>query len=324
MDCMNRRPFIVGEHPVMKEVFRLARRVARSDLTVNIHGETGTGKELLARFIHTESRRRSGHFVAVDCGMLRSETARSELFGHARGAFTGAHTHYQGLVARAHGGTLFLDEVGELDLDLQLQLLRLIQEGAYRRIGDPLFYKSDIRLITATHRNLEKMVHDGTFREDLYYRLHMVPFEMPPLRRRKSDVPLLVRHFVHGYRNAGEQKAFSKAALRAFERYPWPGNIRELENEIVRLMWMVDGEIVCEDHLPDHIRHTQDNLDLFGLPFKEARKMSLDNFMREYLHQQLLRSGGNVTRAAELSGVGRQYFQMRMAECGLRSKDYKK
>ncbi|MFT5367076.1 MAG: DNA-binding NtrC family response regulator [Candidatus Latescibacterota bacterium] len=324
MQDLEKKQAIIGEHPLIKEVFRLARRVAPSDLAVNISGETGTGKELLARFIHAESTRRKGPFVAVDCGVLTLETARSELFGHVRGAFTGAHDTRCGLVAEAAGGTLFLDEVGELDLDLQLQLLRLVQEGEFRRMGESRVQRVDVRLIVATHRDLEALVGEMKFRADLYYRLQVLPLVLPPLRSRSSDIRLLVDHFLGLYPCAGRSKVFTNAALDVLERFDWPGNVRELQHEIARLLLMVDGERIGEVDLADRIREAVNTVDVHDLPFKEARRIQLQHFMCEYLHRQLLRSKGNVTSAARESGVGRQYFQMRMAECGLYSKAYKR
>lgn len=314
---------MVGDHILLKEVLTLARRVACSDLAVNIFGETGTGKELLARFIHAESNRRKGSFVTVDCGMLSIETARSELFGHTRGAFTGAHATHQGLVAEAAGGTLFLDEVGELDLSLQLQLLRLIQEGTFRRMGDSRMQKVDVRVITATHRDLAGLVEENAFRADLYYRLQMVPLVLPPLRLRQSDIVALADYFCALYARNGLTKTFTTSAHRALMGYDWPGNVRELQHEIVRLVLMVESQRIDEPHLADKIRCAPGACDVYDLPFKEARKITMQHFMYEYLHRQLLHSNGNVTQAAKESGVGRQYFQMRMAECGLHSKVYK-
>ncbi|MGA1198503.1 MAG: sigma 54-interacting transcriptional regulator [Candidatus Latescibacterota bacterium] len=324
MQDMKSGSVVVGEHPLIKETFRLARKVAHSDLPVQIFGETGTGKELLARFIHAESHRRNRRLVVVDCGILATETARSELFGHVRGAFTGALQARRGLVAEADGGTLFLDEVGELDLDLQCQLLRLIQEGVYRPLGASQLQRVDVRVIAATHRDLAALVQEKKFRADLYYRLQVVPLTMPPLRARLSDIPLLVNHFCSLYQRVGRCKALTPSAYAGLMGYDWPGNVRELQHEIARLQVMVDQENIDETCLAHHIREAKGGEDVYGLPFKDARKLHLQKFMYEYLHRQLLRSQGNVTVAAQESGLGRQYFQMRMAECGLYSKAYKR
>lgn len=312
---------LVGEHPLLLEVQKCALKVASCELPVNIRGETGTGKELLARYIHGESRRNKGSFVTVDCGLLTSEMARSELFGYVRGAFTGASDTRPGLVESARGGTLFLDEVAELSPDLQLQLLRLVQECEFRRVGEAITRQSDVRLITATHRNLREMVRQGAFREDLFYRLNVIPIHMPALRDRRSDLPVLINYFCQRFK--GIQRTFSEEALAALSRYKWPGNVRELQHEIARLMVMGERDVLEVADLPARIRRANCEVDVFERPFKEARQEVVRTFMREYLHRALMRTQGNVSRAAQDCGIGRQYFQLRMAEHGLRSASYK-
>ena len=312
---------LIGQHSSLLDVQKRAYRVANSELPVNINGETGTGKELLARYVHGISHRNKGPFVTVDCGILSSEMSRSELFGHVRGAFTGASETRTGLVESAHGGTLFLDEVGELPANLQLQLLRLVQEQEFRRVGEASMRRSDVRLVTATHCNLRKMVRKGTFREDLYYRLNVVPLHLPPLRKRLSDLPLLVTHF---YKNMnGYTRAFSPEVIQRMSRYAWPGNVRELQHEVARLMVMAEGKIIRVSDLHPRIRGAKAEVDVFDLPFKEARQLANSRFMREYLHRALQRTQGNVTQAARECGIGRQYFQLRMSEHGLKSASYK-
>ncbi len=318
---LNKWP-LIGRHPSLLEVQKRARRVANSELPVNIGGETGTGKELLARYIHGISHRNRGPFVTVDCGLLSSEMARSELFGYVRGAFTGASNTRPGLVESARGGTLFLDEVGELSPDLQLQFLRLVQEQEFRRLGEASTRRSNVRLITATHRNLRKMVQDGTFRADLFYRLNVVPIYLPPLRKRLSDLPLLVAHFRHQVK--GCTREFSPEAMDRMSRYAWPGNVRELQHEVARLMVMGESEMICVSDLSLSIQGANGENDVFEQPFKEARKAVMRRFIREYLHRALMRTQGNVSQAARQCGIGRQYFQLRMAEHGLKSTFYKK
>ncbi len=313
---------LIGQHPILLDVQKRAYRVANSELPVNISGETGTGKELLARYIHGISHRNRGPFVTVDCGLLSSEMARSELFGHVRGAFTGASQTRTGLVESAHGGTLFFDEVGELPANLQLQLLRLVQEQEFRRIGEVSMRRSDVRLITATHCNLKKMMRTGTFREDLYYRLTVVPLYLPPLRKRLSDLPLLITHFCKSMK--GYTRAFSPEVIQRMSHYAWPGNVRELQNEVARLMVMSEGKIIRVSDLHPRIRGSKPEVDVFDLPFKEARQLANSRFMREYLDRALQRTQGNVTQAAQQCGIGRQYFQLRMSEYGLKSAFYKK
>lgn len=315
---------IIGEHPVICEVCEQALRVAQSDLTVNVTGETGTGKGLIAKMLHEHSGRKGKPFVAVDCGLLACETARSELFGHVRGAFTSAQTTHRGMVAQAHGGTLFLDEVGELSLELQLQLLRLIEEGEFRPLGATQVEQVDVRLITATHRDLESLVAGGKFREDLYYRIQMVAIKMPPLRDRLSDIPMLISHFCKRHPTLGKNTQFSAPALDALMAYTWPGNVRELYNEILRVLIFADGASVRAEDLDRRILSGECKPDVYDLPLKEARKLNQMDFIAEYIHRQLVRSNGNVTLAAMQSGVGRQYFQTRMAECGLNAKAYRR
>ncbi len=312
---------LIGQYPSLLDVQKRAHRVANSELPVNIRGETGTGKELLARYVHGISHRNKGPFVTVDCGILSSEMSRSELFGHVRGAFTGASETRTGLVESARGGTLFLDEVGELPANLQLQLLRLVQEQEFRRVGEASMRRSDVRLITATHCNLRKMVRKGTFREDLYYRLNVVPLHLPPLRKRLSDLPLLVTHFSQSMK--GYMRAFSPEVIQRMSRYAWPGNVRELQHEVARLMVMSEGKIIRVSDLRPCIRGANAQVDAFDLPFKEARQLANSRFMREYLHRALQRTQGNVTLAAQQCGIGRQYFQLRMSEYDLKSASYK-
>ena len=317
---LNKWP-LIGQHPLLLGVQKRACRVANSELPVNISGETGTGKELLARYIHGISHRNRGPFVTVDCGLLTSEIARSELFGYVRGAFTGAIETRLGLIESARGGTLFLDEIGELSSDLQLQLLRLVQEQEFRRVGEASVRRSNVRLITATHCNLRKMVRDGTFREDLFYRLNVVPLQLPPLRKRLSDLPLLVTHFCQDMK--GYTRVFSPEVIQRMSHYAWPGNVRELQHEIARLMVMSEGKIIRISDLRPRIRGSKPEVDVFDLPFKEARQLANSQFMREYLHRALKRTQGNVTEAARQCGIGRQYFQLRMSEYGLKSASYK-
>ena len=317
---------IVGHHPSLLEVLHLACRAARSHVPVLVAGETGTGKELLARYIHAQSLRAHEPFVVVDCGVLSQEVARSELFGHVRGAFTGAVESREGLVESVGEGTLFLDEVGELDASLQRQLLRLIQEGEFRRIGETRVRRTSIRLVAATNRNLQTWVREGRFREDLFFRLNVLYLRLPPLRERRSDVPLLVEHFLDKYQADGTKtKPISGEAMTLMERYHWPGNVRELGNVLIQMLVLTEGATVRPGDLPSRIRNaTAPGLcDLYSLPYKSARRQSAEQFAREYMHRALLRTQGNVSRAAKSSGIGRQYFQMKMSELGLCSEGYR-
>lgn len=323
--CTTRNSPTVGRHPTVLEVQNLARRAARCHLPVLITGETGTGKELLARTVHVQSPRSDGPFVVVDCGVLSRDVARSELFGHLRGSFTGAFENRCGLVKEARGGTLFLDEVGDLPGDLQPHLLRLLQEGEFRPVGDSRIHRADVRLVAATHRELKQQVLERRFREDLFYRLNVIHLHLPPLRDRRSDIPLLIEHFVAKSQENGLRiRPLSPEVWMLLEGYDWPGNVRELAHVISRALLLAEGEQVYPSDLPPHIQASgTSEADLYELSYKEARRLSLDRFTREYLHRALLRTGGNVSQAARESGIGRQYFQIRMAEHGFRADRYR-
>ncbi|MCZ6635738.1 MAG: sigma-54 dependent transcriptional regulator [bacterium] len=316
---------MIGEHHAIHEVQRLARRAARCHLPVLITGETGTGKELLADFIHRNSFRSEGPFVTVDCGVLTREVARSELFGHLRGAFTGALETRQGLVKIAQGGTLFLDEVGELDNELQQYLSRLVQEGEFRPLGGAKMQKANVRLVMATHRDLDQRVSEGAFRKDLFYRLHVISLHLPPLRHRRSDIPLLVAHFLERFQRTGiSKREFSDDALRVLEAHDWPGNIRELAHVVAQALVFAEGARIEPKDLSLSVKPSEDVGEIYGLPYKEARQESLNRFTREYLHRTLLKTRGNVSQAARESGIGRQYFQLRMAEQDIRAEPYRR
>ncbi len=321
-------PIFIGQHPSVMGVRRIVAKAAKVGFPVLITGETGTGKELLAREVHQASSRASGPFVVVDCGILAREVARSELFGHVRGAFTGAVESKDGLVEEARGGTLFLDEVGELTEPLQRHLLRLVQEGEYRSVGSGEVRQADVRVIAATHRDLEAGVEEGWFREDLFYRLNVLRIQVPPLRDRITDLTLLIEHFTKKLQRDGFNiRPFSVEARAVLERYSWPGNVRELAHVIVRAFILAEGNRIRVEDLPEALGCAlqSDNPDEFyQLSYKEARKRNADLFVREYLHRALLSCEGNVTYAAKRSGIGRQYFQLRMAEHGLQAGQYRR
>ena len=311
----------------MLEVLRLAHRVAGCHLPVLITGESGTGKELLARYLHAQSQRSAGPLEVVDCGMLSQEMARSELFGHVKGAFTGASEPNRGLVDLARGGTLFLDEIGELDSVLQRHLLRLVQEGEYRPLGEGQMRRADVRIIAATHQDLEGQARTGRFREDLLYRLNVIQLRLPSLRERRSDVPLLLGHIGERQQREGlPPLVLSHEARELLLGYDWPGNVRELTNVMASLSLFTEGRLVQPEDLPSQIRCEKPDpeREAFHLPYKEARKCSLDRFIRQYLHEALARAGGNVSLAARESGIGRQYFQFRMSEHGLNAQHYRR
>jgi DNA-binding NtrC family response regulator len=292
---------IVGRSEAMLQVFKTAARVAATDATVLILGESGTGKELVARAIHNASPHAAGPFVAVDCGAIAEGVLESELFGHARGAFTGAHTARRGLFEEANGGTLFLDEIGDVGPKLQSQLLRALQEGEIRPVGTNEVIHVETRVVTATNKDLSLLIKDGKFREDLYYRLNVVTIRLPPLRERREDIPLLCEHFGAHYAR-GEVATFSPEALDLLTRHQWPGNVRELENAIARAMALNPSGVIVPEDLPDSIRQAPPKTEA-AMP---ADRPSLDELSRRYAQLVLKETGGNKTRAAEVLGIDRK------------------
>ena len=243
---------ILGQSEKMLDVFKTIEKVARTDTTVYIHGESGTGKELVARAIHDHSSRQDEPFVGVNCAAIPSTLLESELFGHEKGAFTGAHKRKLGRFELAQGGTLFLDEIGDVPLEMQAKLLRAIQEKQIERVGGEAPVDVDVRIVSATHRDITEMVREGTFREDLLYRLHIIPVDLPPLRDRVGDIPLLAEHFLAKLapRTNAQVKAFEPSALAALKAYRWPGNVRELENVVEQALVFAEGDAITADDLP--------------------------------------------------------------------------
>jgi len=301
---------IIGSSPQMEKVFGIVRKVADTEASVLITGESGTGKELIARSLHAGSGRAAGPFVAINCAAIPRDLLESELFGHVRGAFTGAIKDKVGKFQSADGGTLFLDEVGELPLDLQPKLLRALQEKSVEPVGDTRTQKLDVRVVAATNLDMEKAITDGVFREDLYYRLAVIPIHLPPLRQRRDDIPLLLRHFCskHG---AGQVK-FDKESLTLLTGYAWPGNVRELENLVERLLIMRCGDTITSDELPDKIRSggavatagSVINLPDEGYP--------LEQLEREVVVQALERNHWNQAAAARFLRIPRHTLIYRM------------
>ncbi|HXJ43724.1 MAG TPA: sigma-54 dependent transcriptional regulator [Bryobacteraceae bacterium] len=312
---------IVGHSKSLLRVLEMASRVAQHDSTVLIHGETGTGKELLARAIHHNSRRRSRSFVTINCGAIPKDLIESELFGFNRGAFTGAHVAKAGKVEMADGGTLFLDEVGELPYDMQAKMLRLLQNGEIEKIGSTGVLTVNVRVVAATNRNLQAMVEDGTFREDLYYRLAVVPLELPPLRERRDDIAELVQHLfakliakhaIHGLK-------MNPAVKTQLAQYRWPGNIRELENVIERMVVLSSGDEVTEADLPGEIRATAaPRPGGFSLDLPEDG-ISLEGVERELILRALARFDWNQTQAARYLDISRRTLIYRMEKHRLRA-----
>jgi len=302
---------IVGRSEAMLEVYKTAARVAATDATVLIEGESGTGKELVARAVHSASARATGPFVPVDCGAIAEGVLESELFGHTRGAFTGAQAGRRGLFEEAHRGTLFLDEIGDVGLGLQARLLRTLQEREIRRVGSNEATPVDVRVLAATNKDLAAAVRAGKFREDLYYRLNVVALRIPPLRERPEDVPLLAEHFAAKHGRA-EGAAITPGARDLLIAYPWPGHVRELENVIARALALNPAGVVTPDDLPPAVRNAA-----APLPPPGARERpTLAEVERRYAAQVLAETGGNKTRAAEILGIDRKTLYRLLGEPG--------
>lgn len=304
---------IIGKSKAMQKVFSLIERVAATDSTVLILGESGTGKELVARAIHQASLRRNGPFIPVNCGAIPEELLESELFGHEKGAFTGAIKTRLGRFELAHGGTIFLDEVAEMSSKLQVKLLRVLQERAFERVGGIRSIKVDIRVIAATNRDLEKEVREGRFREDLYYRLNVIPVLLPPLRERKEDIPLLVEYFLNRFAHQKrlESKGIDQEALDILMRYDWPGNVRELENVIERMIILSTGEKLTAADVPEYIRGRLDTArldDIYNIEIPDEGinlPALVSEFEKRLILKALDKTGWIKNRAAKLLHINR-------------------
>lgn len=302
----------LGRCESMKALFALLRRVAQSDATLLLTGETGTGKEILAEAVHLASQRKQRPFVVVDCGAIPSELIASELFGHARGSFSGATSDKKGLIESAQGGTLFLDEIGELSLHLQPQLLRVLESREIRRVGESHVRPVDCRVVAATHRELSGMVKRQLFREDLYYRLAVVEAKVPALRERVLDIPLLAQHFA--IQLGRPSYAFSESMSKRLAAHPWPGNVRELRNMVQRTLSL--GSVATQTLSSDASQssppkppfHRPGSEGLSDLPFKEAKSKLVEAFERDYIEQLLLKHDGNISQAANDAGIDRNYI----------------
>ena len=311
---------LVGASLEMRRLYAVLERVAATDATVLVEGETGTGKDVLARSLHAASTRASGPFVAVDCGAIPENLIESELFGHVRGAFTGATSDRKGVFEEAHGGTLFLDEIGEMPLALQPKLLRAIESRSVRRVGGSAPRAVAVRIVAATNRPLARCVNDGSFREDLYYRLAVVSLALPALRTRRDDIPVLARHFHRALAGADAQELPAEFVTRLVGR-SWPGNVRELRNFIERSvsLGMLEPRAGRPSRPPPGAPlPSLDGMMALELPLKEARHAWVESFESVYVRDTLRRCEGNVTRAAERAGVSRRFLQRMIARLGIR------
>ena len=330
---------LIGRSPAMQDIYRTLARLMATDLTVTIYGESGTGKELVARALHDYGKRRHGPFVAINMAAIPRELIESELFGHEKGAFTGAGARYAGRFEQAGGGTLFLDEIGDMPLEAQTRLLRVLQDGTYTTIGGRTPIRADVRVVSATHRDLRQLVRQGLFREDLYYRLNVVPIRLPPLRERTEDIPELVRHFVARAQEEGlPGKALTAEAMADLMAYRWPGNVRELENLVQRLSALYSQEVIgrpelraelaeapgpvavleapteslgdaVERHLQEYFLAHQDELPAAGLYDRVLREIE-----RPLIELSLAATRGNQIRAARLLGLNRNTLRKKIRD----------
>ncbi|MDF1564519.1 MAG: sigma 54-dependent Fis family transcriptional regulator [Deltaproteobacteria bacterium] len=311
---------MVGESLAMRQAFGLIQKIAPMDVTVLVTGETGTGKELVARALHDYSTRKDGPFVVLDCGAIPPNLIESEIFGHERGAFTGAEKARAGAFERADGGTIFLDELGELRLDLQPRLLRVLENREIRRVGGNKVREIDVRVIAATNRDLQKEIQASNFREDLFFRLSVINVAIPPLRERRGDIEVLARHFLESPRVIASRGRIdiSDEALSALKTYDWPGNVRELLNVLERATTLNRGEIIGLEDLPERIVQVDTpegppiEGDVEAMPevsFKEAKEALLEDFERDYIRNILKACGGNISEAARRSGLHRKSIE---------------
>ena len=308
---------LVGQSSAMQTVFEKIRRAAPTDSTVLLTGESGTGKELAARAIHQLSHRKHKEFVPVDCSALVESLLESELFGHVKGSFTGAHQTKHGLFELANYGTFLFDEIANLSLNIQAKLLRVIQEREFMQVGSQRRIKLDIRIIASSNRDLREAIRAGTFREDLFYRLSVVPIHLPPLRERGGDIPLLVEHFICKYhqKSKREVRGVTAEAMKMLNSYSWPGNVRELEHTIERILILEDGDLIKPEHLPSFISGRQGDFQVFS-----DNGLTLEELERNYLQFILRRTRGNQSEAARLLGINRKTLGQKIQKYGLRTR----
>ncbi|MCC6743489.1 MAG: sigma-54-dependent Fis family transcriptional regulator [Acidobacteria bacterium] len=321
---------MIGKSEGMQRVFSTIEKVADTDVTVLIRGESGTGKELVAQEVHRRSGHRTGEFVAMNCAAMPAELIESELFGHEKGAFTGAAARRKGKFEAADGGTIFLDEIGDMSVTTQAKVLRVLEGRVVERLGGDVSVPVDVRVVSATHKNLEAEIAEGRFRQDLYYRLRVVTIELPPLRDRRDDIPLLANDMLNRYASLYGLRCrdIEPAAMRRLVEYQWPGNVRELRNAIERAVVLAGGETLTEADLSAELTtkagQPASSLDVDGdvltLPFVEDFREARKEFERAYIEKRLAETGGNVTRAAELLEMHRQSLQHKLRELGIRKK----
>jgi transcriptional regulator with GAF, ATPase, and Fis domain len=311
---------IVGQSKPMQELFALIRSLAQTDVSVLIQGETGTGKELIARAIHYNSPRRSRRFVAVNCGALAETLLQSELFGHEKGAFTGADARRKGIFEVADGGTLFLDEIGEISPGTQVKLLRVLQDGEFQRVGGSETIRVNVRILSATNQDVDELVKSGRFRQDLYYRLNVFPIRVPPLRERAEDIPLLVDHFIQTANQKLRKsiRSVSPDGMSVLIAHQWPGNVRELENVVQRTMVVAKSDVVGLGDVPRELRGDSDAPPRTAKDLRGLARASTELVEKQTILDALAKTGGNVTHAAKALGISRATLQSKMKAYGLR------
>jgi two-component system response regulator HydG len=304
---------LIGKSPSMQKIYDLIERISDTSSNVLITGESGTGKELVAKAIHYKGARKSGPFIAVNCAAIPETLLESELFGYKKGAFTDAKTDKKGLVSEAYEGTLFLDEITEMPITLQAKLLRVVEEIEIRPLGDTNSYPINVRIISTTNRDIQSLIHGGQFREDLYYRLRVIDIELPPLRERKEDIPLLIQHFINKFSQGLQKKisGVSEEALKILLNYFWPGNVRELENVIQRAITLSQREFILPEDLPTSMVQEAD-----GKLIEKAlqERYTVDQLEREYIKKVLIEVGGNKSKAAEILGLDRKTLYRKLEE----------
>ena len=319
---------IIGKNHKMQEIYQLIQSLKDIDSTVMITGETGTGKGLLANTIHLNSHRKDGSFITVDCGAIPETLLESELFGYEKGAFTGAIRRRLGKFELAHKGTIFLDEIGDVPLHIQQKLLRILQERRFERLGAESSVEVDVRVVTATNKDLKKMVEDGTFREDLFYRLNIIPIHLPPLRERMDDLVLLITHFMEKYREKLQRdvRTISQDAINSMMRYHWPGNIREMENLMERAIIMTPGKDITKIDIPGERR----NKDIYSfgkidtnLPLKQVKKEIIEQVERKYIAEMLKRHRGNINLVARQSKIDNKTLYEKMRQYNYSKEEFK-
>lgn len=312
---------LIGQSEAMKEVFDKIEKVGTTDVTVLIQGESGSGKELVAREIHRRSKRRNEPLIIMNCAAVPETLVESELFGHEKGAFTGAAERRLGKFELANKGTIFLDEIGDMSTSTQSKLLRILQEQKFERLGGIETLTVDTRIISATHCDLEEEIEENRFREDLYYRIKVVSIKLPPLRHRKEDIPLLVNRFLHHFSEKHQKRmaSISHDAMKYLISYDWPGNVRQLKNALESAVVLSNGEILDTTDLPEEIKHPSDNtlpsgsID-YNLTFRDAKKILIENFERDFIKKKLEECDGNISRTAEALDMHRQNLQQKIRE----------